>query len=91
MKVTYEIENGKKVKVKTYVDGTVYKFDEKGNWIYYKESDDYEQWREYDANGNEIHFKDSYDFEEWKEYDSISINMFSGSLNISNVPPCFYE
>ena len=28
MKVTYEIENGKKLKVKTYVDGSVYKYDE---------------------------------------------------------------
>ena len=33
MKVIYEMENGKKVKVKTYVDGSVYKHDENGNEI----------------------------------------------------------
>ena len=43
MKVTYEIENEKKVKVKTYADGRVYKYDEKGNKIYYKHSDGYEK------------------------------------------------
>ena len=70
MKVTYEIENGKKVKVKTYVDGSVKKFDENGNKIYYKDSDGYEYWSEYNTNGNEIHFKDNYGDEEWFEYDS---------------------
>ena len=57
MKVTYEIEDGKKVKVKTYVDGRVYKYDEKGNKIYLKDSDGYEMWWEYDANGNMIHHR----------------------------------
>ena len=28
MKITYEIENGKNVKVMTYADGRVYKYDE---------------------------------------------------------------
>ena len=41
MKVTYKIENGKKVKVKTYADGSVYKYDKNGNNIYYKHSDGY--------------------------------------------------
>ena len=70
MKITYEIENGKKVKVKTYADGTVKKFDENGNKIYYKENNGYERWNEYDSNGNEIHYKDSRGFEYWKEYDA---------------------
>ena len=43
MKVTYEIENGKNVKVKTYVDGRVYKYDEKGNEIYRRDNDDNEE------------------------------------------------
>ena len=55
MKVTYEIENGKKVKVKTYADGRVYNYDEKGNKIYYKDSFGSERWDEYDANGYMIH------------------------------------
>ena len=70
MKITYEIENGKKVKVKTYVDGSVYKYDENGNKIHYKENNGYEEWYEYNSNGNEIHFKDNGGFEYWKEYDS---------------------
>ena len=59
MKVTYEIENGNKVKVKTYVDGTVFKFDKKGNLIYYKVNDGFEEWCEYDAEGTCIHYKDT--------------------------------
>ena len=59
MKVTYEIENEKKVKVKTYADGRVYKYDEKGNEIYIKDSDGYERWYEYNSNGKVIHYKNS--------------------------------
>ena len=44
MKVTYEIENGKKVKVKTYADGTVKKYDKNGNKIYFRNSKGYEEW-----------------------------------------------
>ena len=69
MKVTYEIENGKKVKIKTYVDGTVKKYDKKGNIIYYKGSKGYEVWNEYDTNGKLIHHKSNI-FEYWYEYDS---------------------
>ena len=69
-KVTYEIENGKKVKVKTYDDGSVYKYDEKDNEIYYKDNDS-EVWKDYDANGNIIHWKrgDDDGDETWSEYD----------------------
>ena len=70
MKVTYEIENGKKVKVKTYADGTVFKYDENNNEIYYKGCDGYEMWGEYNANRHCIHFKDNYGEEEWRDYDS---------------------
>ena len=65
MKVTYEIENGKKVKVKTYVDGTVFKYDENGKEIYHKDNDGYECWKEYDANRNKIHYKNSNGCEKW--------------------------
>ena len=70
MKITYEIENGKNVKVKTYVDGRVKKFDKNGNEIYFKSSDGYEFWHEYDENGNCIHFKNSDGYEQWFEYDT---------------------
>ena len=70
MKVTYEIENGEKVKVKTYADGRVYKYDKKGNWIYFKNNKGYEQWIEYDTNGKVIHRKFNDDYEVWYEYDS---------------------
>ena len=39
MKVTYEIEDGKKVKVKTYADGTVFKYDENNNENYQQGSE----------------------------------------------------
>ena len=70
MKVTYEIENEKKVKVKTYADGRVYKYDEKGNKIYLRSTNGYEMWWEYDANGKMIHHKSNRGFEEWNEYDA---------------------
>ena len=70
MKVTYEIENGEKVKVKTYADGRVYKYDTNGNMIYYKLNSDFEQWNEYDANGNEIHSKNTDGYEVWNDYDA---------------------
>ena len=69
MKVTYEIENGKKVKVKTYADGTVFKYDENNNEIYYKGCDGYEMWGEYNINRHCVHFKDNYGEEEWRKYD----------------------
>ena len=70
MKITYEIENGKKIKVKTYDNGSVYKYDANGNVIYYKNSDGDEAWSEYDKNGNMIHFKNSDGYEQWFEYDT---------------------
>ena len=70
MKITYEIKNGENAKVKTYADGSVYKYDKNGNNIYYKHSDGYEKWREYDTNGNVIHYKDSNGDETWSEYNS---------------------
>ena len=70
MKVTYEIENGKKVKVKTYADGRVYKYDEKRNLIYYKDSDGFEECREYSSDGKETYYKGFYGFERWHEYNS---------------------
>ncbi len=36
---------------------------------HFKDSDGYEQWREYDENGNETHYKDSTGTERWSEYD----------------------
>ena len=65
MKVTYEIENGKMVKVITYDDGSVMKYDENGNEIYKKDSNGYEDWTEYDTKGNIIHLKDNGGYEKW--------------------------
>ena len=75
MKVTYEMENGKKIKVKTYANGTVKKYDKNGNEIYYKGSDGFEEWCEYDSNGNKIHYKDNRGCEQWREYDAYG-NLF---------------
>ena len=69
-KVTYKIENGKKVKVETFANGNVYKYDTNGRLLHYKHSDGYEKRYEYDANGNMVHYKDSDGYEKWKEYDS---------------------
>ena len=68
-KVTYEMENGKKVKVETYANGDVRKYDENGNLIHWKNNDGYEEWNEYDSNGNRIHYKDSTGTEIWWECD----------------------
>ena len=68
MKVTYEIENGKKIKVKTYVDGTVYKYAKNGNEIYRKYYSGLEEWREYDINRHCIHFKANNGIEWFDEY-----------------------
>jgi hypothetical protein len=42
--------------------------DSKGNVVHTKDSDGYENWREYDENNNFIHYKDSFGSEAW--YDS---------------------
>ena len=63
MKVTYEIENGKKVKVKTYDNVSVYKYDSNGNEIHYKDNRGYEDWSEYDAKGNKIYYKNKIGYE----------------------------
>ena len=65
-KVTYKIENGKKVRVETFANGSVYKYDTNGNIIYFKNSDGNEYWHEYDANGKLIHYKDTKG-REWKQ------------------------
>ena len=70
MKVTYEMENGKRVKIKTYADGTVFKYDENNNEIYYKGCDGYEKWYEYVADGKETHTWDNRGYERWLDYDS---------------------
>ena len=70
MKVTYEIENGKRVKVKTYVDGSVIKYDEKGNEIYHLYTDDEEEYKEYDSDGHMIHLEDGTGWQLWREFDS---------------------
>ena len=70
MKVTYEIEDGKKVKVKTYADGSVIKYDEKGNEIYHLYTDDEEEWKEYDSEGHMIHLDDGTGWQLWREFDS---------------------
>lgn len=69
MTITYEIENGKKVNVKTYDDGEEAKYDERGNVIYFKDIFGYEGWFEYDERGNVIHLKDNKGREWWREYD----------------------
>ena len=64
------MENGKKVKVKTYADGDVRKYDKNGNEIYIKDSNGYERWYEYNSNGKVTHYKNSNGREHWHEYDS---------------------
>ena len=44
MKVTYEIENGKKVKVITYDNVSVYKYDANGNEIHSWDNRGFEYW-----------------------------------------------
>lgn len=70
MKVTYEIENGKKIKVKTYVDGRVYKYDENGNEVYRRDNEDEEEWLEYDSEGHMIHIEDGTGWQLWREFDA---------------------
>ena len=65
MKVTYEIENGKMVKVESWDDGDVSKYDENGNEIHYKNTDGFEEWYEYDSNGKIIHSWNNRGVKEW--------------------------
>ncbi len=44
-------------------------YDDKGNLIYYKDSDGTECWYKYDKKGNYVYFKDSIGNEAWREYD----------------------
>ena len=52
-----------------YIELNMYE-DKKGNKIYYKGSDGFEEWCEYDSNGNRIHYKDNRGCEQWREYDA---------------------
>ena len=70
MKVNYEIENEKMVKVITYDNGRVSKYDENGNEIYCKLDSGFQIWYEYDSKGNLIYRKESTGWQEWYEYDS---------------------
>lgn len=63
MKITYEIENGKNVKVMTYADGRVYKYDKNGKLIHTCNTDGYETWSEYNSNGRKIYFKNKIGYE----------------------------
>ena len=49
--------------------GTIVRYDDSNNLIYYKSPDGYELWNEYDENGNLIHYKDSDGDERWWDYD----------------------
>ena len=44
-------------------------YDDSDNIIYYKDSNGYEEWREYNENGNLIHYKNSNGKEYWYDYD----------------------
>ena len=65
MKVTYEIENGKKVKVESYKNGSIKEISENGRKIHMKSIEGDELWIEYDSNGNLIHFKTNDGYEKW--------------------------
>ena len=45
------------------------KFDKRGNLIYSKTPNNYQEWKEYDERNNLIHFRNSYGYREWMEYD----------------------
>ena len=47
---------------------TIYKFDERGNCIYYKNSVGREYWRKFDKNNNCVYYKNFID-ERWYKYD----------------------
>jgi len=54
----------------TKKDNTIIHFyDGIKKYEHYKNSDGYEEWKEYDEKGNEIHYKNSNGYERWKEYD----------------------
>ena len=48
------------------INGAISEYDENGNLIHHKNSNEYEEWGEYDENNNIIHYKDSDGYEEWK-------------------------
>lgn len=50
-----------------YEDWTEY--DENGNDIHFKNTNDYEDWTEYDDNNKMIHYTCNYGLEEWCKYD----------------------
>ncbi len=53
-------------------DKEIMGYDERGNLIHYKCSNDFEWWRKYDENNNRIYFKGylgSDYYEEWDKYD----------------------
>lgn len=56
--------------MKNSVTGELKKYDEKGNIIYRKDPQGYEERMEYNENGNCTHCKNSDGFEEWWKYDS---------------------
>ena len=64
--VTDKIKIIRVVPPEEYVD---FKGDDRGNFVHYKNSSEYEFWKEYDEYNNEIHFKDSTGDEWWKKYD----------------------
>lgn len=44
-------------------------YDERGNLIYWKTNDGFEQWIEYNKNNKITHYRDAKGFESWSEYD----------------------
>ena len=45
------------------------KYDKKGNCVYFKRYNGYEEWLKYDEKGNLIYCKNGYGDESWSEYD----------------------
>ena len=58
-----------KLTKKTIGDEEVYFENGVKKYIYYKNSNGFESWREYDKNNNQIHYKDSNGSETWREFD----------------------
>ena len=67
---------------------SICEYDEKGNEIHYKDSDNTELWDEYDANGNNVYSKNIYGDETWFEYDANGKLIHS---KFSDVKEVWYE
>ena len=70
----------KKVKKNEY---PIKEYDDKGNLIRFKNSNNFKYWYEYDDRDNLVHYKDSKGYEVWNEYDEKG-NIINKLIHYSN-------